>query len=223
MILLNISHACIFVACVMLLSGCGASAFSHRDTNPVVIDNTNNENYWGGVLESASFSTFSTTASRRMVIVLQKDNKTEICAEPSPDVGEAFASAVANAISVKAPIEGVPIEVANQYARAVTTQISSLILRTQGLQLYRDAMHNLCVDRLNDWAEKVDEGPYSYNALRKHYFDESIKLIKDELTSIKDVGIIKAGENPSIDTVVQSMVEILKVVKPALVSPVGAQ
>jgi hypothetical protein len=167
------------------------SRFAYRDTNPVVKDTTLNAKFWGDLLaDSTSFSTFSTTASRRMVVVLETNGKTEVCSEPSPDVGEAFASAVADAINLKAPIEGAPVELSNQYARAVSTQIASLIYRTQGLQLYRDAMHNLCVDRLNKWIEN----PYSYETLRRYYFDESIKVINQELTNIKDVGTIKAGE-----------------------------
>lgn len=215
MFILNISRTCLLVACVASISGCGISEFTHRDTNPVVKDDTNNAHFWGGVLDSASLSTFSTTASRRQIVVLQDKGKTEVCSEPSPDVGEAFASAVADAINVKAPIEGVPVELSNQYARAVSTQIASLIFRTQGLQLYRDAMHNLCVDKMNKWFEKIREGdPESYESLRRHYFDQAVILISAELNGIKAMGTVKAGENPSIDKVVQSTVQLLNAVKP---------
>lgn len=215
MFTLNISRMCLFVVCVASINGCGVSAYTHRDTNPVVKDDTNNNNFWGNKLDSASFTTFSTTASRRMVVVLQDKNITQICSEPSPDVGEAFASAVADAINVKAPMEGVPVELSNQYARAVSTQIASLIYRTQGLQLYRDAMHNLCVDKMNNWiTSKGENSSGSYEFLRKHYFDQSIELIKAELTGIKEVGTVKAGDNPDIDKVVKSAVDLLKAVKP---------
>lgn len=216
MFIFTISRTCLFAACVASISGCGVSAYTYRDTNPVVKDDTNNNNFWGGALDSASFTTFSTTASRRMVVVLQDKNKTEICSEPSPDVGEAFASAVADAINVKAPIEGVPVEFSNQYARAVSTQIASLIYRTQGLQLYRDAMHKLCVDKMNKWIPDTGENnPGSYESLRKYYFDESLKLIGAELTGIKDVGSVKAGDNPDIEKVVDSTVKLLNAAKPA--------
>jgi hypothetical protein len=213
----NISRTCLVVVCVASISGCGISQFTHRDTNPVVEDDTNNStHWWGRASDDTSFSTFSTTASRRMVVVLQDKNRTEVCSEPSPDVGEAFASAVADAISVKAPIQGVPVELSNQYARAVSTQIASLIYRTQGLQLYRDAMHKLCVDKMNKWITNTGEkNPGSYEALRKHYFNESLKLIKAELNSIKEVGTVKAGENPDIEKVVDSTVKLLNAAKPA--------
>ncbi|MCK9395794.1 MAG: hypothetical protein M0Q44_09415, partial [Methylobacter sp.] len=215
--ILNILRTCLFVACVALISGCGMSRFAYRDTNPVVKDTTLNTNFWSKLFgDSTSFSTFSTTASRRMVVVLEKNDTatksrtTEVCSEPSPDVGEAFASAVADAINLKAPIEGAPVELSNQYARAVSTQIASLIYRTQGLQLYRDAMHNLCVDRLNDWIKS----PSSYESLKRHYFDQSFELIKAELGYIKDVGSAKAGENPNFDKVVKATVDLSKAVKP---------
>lgn len=211
----NMSRACLVSVCITSITGCGVSAYTHRDTNPVVIDDTNNNNFWGNTLDSVSFTTFSTTASRRMVVVLQDRNITQICSEPSPDVGEAFASAVADAINVKAPIEAVPVELSNQYARAVSTQIASLIYRTQGLQLYRDAMHNLCVDKLNKWISIGGEtNAGTYEALRKYYFDQSLELIKAELKSIKEVGTVKAGDKPDVDKVVKSAVDLLKAVKP---------
>jgi len=219
MFILNISRTCLFVACVASISGCGVSAYTQRDTNPVVKDNTNNESL-GGLFEKAinpqTFTTFSTTASRRIVVVLQDKKDTKLCSEPSPDVGEAFVSAVADAINVKVPIEGVPVELSNQYARAVSTQIASLLTRTQGLQLYRDAMHNLCVDRLNKWLTVNEKDPNSYESLRQHYFDKSLALIMLELAVKQAVGTVKAGEKPDIDKVVKSAVDLLNTVKPLL-------
>jgi len=216
MFILNISRTCLFVAWVVSISGCGVSAWTNRDTNPVVKDSTNNESFWPGVLKSTSFTTFSTTASRRMVVVLQDGHETAVCSEPSPDVGEAFASAVADAIKVNVPIEGVPVDVSNQYARAVSTQISSMLTRTQGLQLYRDAMHNLCVDRLNEWFTNTGKGSDSYESLRKHYFDQSLALIAVELAVKQTVAPVNAGEKTDIDKVVNSAVDLLNTVKPLL-------
>jgi hypothetical protein len=163
--------------------GCGSSRFAYRDTNPVLKDSTTNAQFWANLFgNSTSFSTFSTTASRRMVVVLEKNNKTEICSEPSPDVGEAFASAVADALTAKAPVQGVPLELSNQYSRAVSTQIASLIYRTQGLQIYRDAMHNLCVDKMNSWLDNIQSNSSnSYENLRKYYFDKAVDLITTEV------------------------------------------
>ncbi len=195
-------------ACAVSLSGCaGLSMFAHRDTNPLIQDITVGNAPW----RKAMMNTWATTASRRMIIVKLDDyGKTlTTCAEPPPDVAETFASAVANAIAAKLPIKGVPVELSNQYARTVATQIAPLIFRSQGLQLYRDSMHGLCIDRLNGWTEAD-----SYKTLSQYYFDKSIELIKSELTNIKDVTTTKGGDVSNIDTVVDSTVKLLNAVRP---------
>lgn len=216
MIMRKILYACFLTVSVTSMSGCGVSTLTYRDTNPIIQDINSNGN--------TSFTTLAATASRRMVVVLENKNNGEmkICAEPSPDVGEAFASAIANAISAKIPVKGVETELSDQYTRAVSTQIASLIYRTQGLQLYRDAMHNLCVDKLNGWsagAVGTLSSPNvqlsdSYESLRQYYFDESVKLITAELANIKDVSSIKAGDNLALDKVIDSTTKLLNAVKP---------
>lgn len=179
MFILNISRNIVFVMFITLISGCGISSFSNRIENPVIESDTNDSVMGSKVLTGApSFSSFATTASRRTISILEDrdSRRIEICSEPSPDVGEALASAISDALVVKAPIQGVPLELSNQYAHAISTQIGSLIYRTQGLQLYRDAIHNLCIDRMNSWfidTEANNTGankainPKSYDDLRK--------------------------------------------------------
>lgn len=202
-----------FIACAALISGCGFSALTHRDSNPVVKDDSISLGVIGDKYRD-DFTTFSTTASRRMVVVLQNKQETKICSEPSPDVGEAFATAVANAIDLKAPVEGVPLEFSNQYARSVMTQIASLLKRSQGIQLYRDAMHSLCVDRLNKWTNGPEVGPDSYNALRRHYFDQSVALIRDELPYLNELEKVDAGGSLDLGKAIKPTVDILNAVKP---------
>ncbi|MDO8845577.1 hypothetical protein [Methylicorpusculum sp.] len=221
----------ILICTASLLSGCGISWIANRDTNPIIQD-------WSVAphilpWNSTMLNTFSTTASRRMVLAKYEATGDTLltCAEPPPDVGEAFASAVANTLTAKAPIEGVPVEVSNAYSRAVSTQIASLIYRTQGLQLYRDAIHNLCVDRMNGWVvgkvkkdhplpqteplanlPVIDEN--SYESLRLHYFNQSVALIQAELNNIKEVGTIKAGETPTLEKAIDSAIKLLNAAKP---------
>ena len=61
----------------VLISGCGVSAFTNRDINPVVKDDTINTNWLGIALDQQAFTTHSTTASRRVVLVLQDKNNAE--------------------------------------------------------------------------------------------------------------------------------------------------
>lgn len=241
MFIINMVRNIVFVIYITTVSGCGISSFSTRLENPVIESDTNDSAFLARLfhIKTPSFSSFATTASRRTINILQDSdkNRIEICSEPSPDVGEAVASAVANAIAVKAPIEGVPTELSNQYAHAISTQIASLIYRTQGLQLYRDAMHNLCIDRMNSWFLTNGKGettitittdpeklltenitvPNSYEGLRAYYFTKSFELIKAELANKKDVDMvskINAG-NPDTSTIVKQVVDILNSVKPA--------
>jgi hypothetical protein len=147
-----------------LLSGCGVSYFAHRDTNPSIEGTVADPFAWFWQ-ESDMVFTNAATASRRMVLVHIKEDsmfgtkqKMTTCAEPSPDVGEAFASAVSDALKLavtepKTKINGI---LSNDYARAAVTQITPLIYRTQSLQLYRDAIHSHCIDRMNGWYPKSD-------------------------------------------------------------------
>lgn len=161
-----------------LLSGCGASLFSHRDTNPNIQDIAVAPHFWPW--SKNGVNTFSTTASRRMVLVSTTNWGKEMtsCAEPSPDVGEAFASAISDALKLAAtdPKSGINGSLSNDYARAVATQITPLVYRTQSLQLYRDAIHNHCIDRMNGWYPKND------NQLKP----VPVKVIIERISQAKD-------------------------------------
>lgn len=231
--MLRIINARGIFVCTALLSGCGTSLFTHRDTNPSIQDGTVAPHFWPW--NKTMLNTFSTTASRRMVLAKYDEmgDTLLICAEPPPDVGEAFASAVADTLSAKAPIKGVPVEVSNAYSRAVSTQIASLIYRTQGLQLYREAMHNLCIDRMNNWLSKKNDtkdNPENnqntdsstadgnlYLFLRWYYFNKSVELIKAELNNVKEVGMIRAGETPTLEKTIDSAIKLLNAAKPQAV------
>jgi len=206
-------------------SGCGLSVIASRESNPVIQDYAGNP--VANIFKSNIISTFATTASRRIVLVREyKDENGEkivaICAEPSPDVGEAFSSAIADAIKVAAPIEGVPVEVSNQYAKAVATEITPLVYRTQGLQLYRDAIYSLCIDKINGWGGLATEDTVlpvtieNYESLRKYFFDQAITLIKEELPVMQATQAAffehsKAGEQK---VNVEDVTKILNAVKP---------
>jgi hypothetical protein len=209
------------------LSGCGI----YRESNPVIKDYVGNPiTHW---FKSDTLNTFATTASRRMVMIREykiKDGNTKAtatftCAEPSPDVGEAFNSALADGIKIAVPVEGVSAEVSNQYARAVATQITPLLYRTQGLQLYRNAIYSLCIDKMNAALATTTvnnnarnaPSDSDYEAQRKYIFDQSVELIKQELPLMQEnqkvfFQSIKAGDTKvSVD----DAVKLLDAAKPA--------
>ncbi len=177
--------------CAIMLSGCGASLFSDRKDNPSIQDLAVTPHFWPW--SKNGVNTFSTTASRRMVLVKLGDWGDEVmtCAEPSPDVGEAFASAIADGIKIAAQTQGVPVELSNQYAKSVATQITPLVYRTQGLQLYRDAIHGLCVDKMNGWvASETDEIQFKKDGVPQFKSDGSPIMIKKIPQLTKDGALL---------------------------------
>jgi len=183
--------------CLLGVHGCGASFIASRDTNPVIQD------YATTSLFSFDRSVvFATTASRRLAVIAADKNaagKILTCAEPPPDVGEAFASAVAAGLQAAGsvtPATGTKVsaDVAAQYGRSVATQIAPLLYRTQGLQLYRDSIYKLCIDRMNGWISEQQ-----YHSERKVRFDTAVELIKAELPLMQETAKsyymnVKAGE-----------------------------
>ena len=210
--------AALVIICAASISGCGTSYLASRDTNPVIQDyaTTNLTSFNRAVV-------FATTASRRLAIVAEDKHalgKVVTCAEPPPDVGEAFASAIAagiHAAGSATPATGteISVDVAGQYGRSVATQIAPLIYRTQGLQLYRDSIYKLCIDRMNNW---INEDLYNFDS--KYRFDEAIKLIEKELALMeKTVNAFypnaKAGEaKVKVDDVVSRLEAQKKEPKP---------
>jgi len=131
-----------------------------------------------------------------------KDYKLTFCAEPSPDVGEAFSAAVAaslNASLTTSPGAGpeASAAAAGAFARELATQISPLLYRTQGLQLYRDAQFGLCNDVMSGYID-----PDEYLKLKQERFNQAASLIALELPGIaearkKQVEAVTKVEKPA--------------------------
>ena len=163
------------------ISGCGSSFLSSRDTNPVIHDYSVTS-----ISPLLTTDIFATTASRRTVLVTPVTNRNGVkqivtCAEPSPDVGEAVSSTIAAALKASSSVaqnSGNPAsaDAAAQFGRAAATQIAPLLYRTQGLQLYRDTLYKLCIDRMNNWIT-----PEEYNAAKAENLNIALDLIKAEL------------------------------------------
>jgi len=181
------------VTSIIFIAGCGTTIFSQRDTNPVIEDHAN--------VAYGKTNVFATTASRRLAIIsTDSKGKRLICSEPPPDVGEAFASAIAAGLSgavtaTNATGQKISGELAAQYGRSVATQIAPLLYRTQGLQFYRDSMYKLCIDRMNEWITESD-----YNAQKEAIVTKTESLINNEIEKVmKDLAPafytnVKAGE-----------------------------
>lgn len=178
---LKIIRSAGYLLFILVLDGCGVSWLTSRETNPVI------EDYASPIPiitdPDRHISSFSTTASRRMVIFVPRKSNINTCAEPSPDVGEAFASAIAAGLAGKLTTEtNISAELATEYANAIATKITPLVYRTQGLQLFRDSVHSLCIDRMNGW---ITDDSYKNSTLDR--FQKAAFLIEKEIPMMGQV------------------------------------
>jgi hypothetical protein len=205
------------ITCAVLANGCGISWLASRDTNPIIAVHTTPTFFF-----KRSTSIFGTTASRRVITVTEtSDGKFLTCAEPPPDVGESFASAIAAGLqgAVTATQGSGPTvtgELATQYGRAVATQIAPLLYRTQGLQLYRDSIYKLCIDKMNNWISDAE-----YLAAIDDRCNKAILLIEKEMPVMQETAkafyaSVKPGEGK---VNVDDIVKILEAQKKVATSP----
>jgi hypothetical protein len=158
-----------------VLQGCGTTALSSRESNPVIQDYAYR---W-----LSKDSALSTTASRRLALMSYKKNAVDgettlvTCAEPPPDVGETFAKALAAQLEVAAPKAAGEAKVSGGFEERVATAIAPLLVRTQGLQILRDSAFTLCVDYMNGWIPDSE----TYMRIKADRFDKAIALIEKEL------------------------------------------
>ncbi len=158
-------HIIISFVCLMVfalsLAGCGI--FTSPMERPIIEDHA----------KSKEITTFATIPSRRMVIINpehikngKEANDVFICAEPSPDVSDNLASSLAATLTGKGFLGGnASSEASVNISKALATTAQFLFKRTQGIQLYRDGMYNLCQARMNG---VIDD---------QQYFDEAGNLL----------------------------------------------
>ena len=168
----HFGYASLLGVIVVGLTGC--SIFTEPKAQPVIEDKVGHFGSW-------PVGTLATTAERRIVLVRIDPNDKEsfgrFCSEPPPDAAENIASSLALAVeaAVKTPeAEGRGrLELAKQLA----TTVQSLFHRSQGLQLYRDGMYNLCIGWLNSVMKDKEE----FKERAKILLEKSEALIKIEL------------------------------------------
>jgi hypothetical protein len=164
------------VLSLVVLSGC--AFVESRKENPVIEDRIG---LWG----NEPLGTLATTAERRIVLVRLNDGANSIgrvCAEPPPDAAENIAAQLTTAIEAafKQPTANLDASGKVEASRAIATSVQTLFQRTQGLQLYRDGMYNLCQGYLNGIFDKSDFTT-KYDTL----LIETVKLIELEINQTK--------------------------------------
>ena len=151
------------------LSGCGVRYFSDRTTDPVIEDYIR-----PSVSDRQEFGVLSITSTKRNAYVklLKNGEVGVVCAEPPPDVGEAFAKTFAANLSGEA--NGAKGTAALNFSAA--TAIAPLLYRSQGLQLYRDAVSHLCFEYMNGMIDSS-----SLLTEERTRWSDTVNLIKEEL------------------------------------------
>lgn len=124
--------------------------------------------------------TLAATAERRMVLVDLRKDDLHFCAEAAPDVAESVNSSIRAAVEYSSKGTSANERTAQaEIARQLSTSISTLFSRTQGIQLFRDGSYALCQARMN--------GDIETSAFQAHLdklLTQSAALIKEELSLV---------------------------------------
>ena len=170
-----------------LLNGC--TYLTHPLERPIIEDHSHDK----------KVTTFSTIASRRMVILSQvpggqATDNIIICAEPSPDVSDNIASSLAAALKASATDGTKSAEVASSVSKSLATTAQHLFKRTQGLQFYRDSLYDMCQRRMSGITLVNPDAHLT--AIR----EDAVKLILAELpylTNTQPANSSSSGTAPS--------------------------
>ena len=151
----------------------GCAFFTPPKQHPVKHD-------WAGPwLRKKATHVFSMTPERRTVIVMPKhpEEKVKFCAEPPPDVAENLVSTLR--FLAEASAKNPEFKASADLYKAISATPSSLFIRSQGVQLLRDGLYNLCQACING---AINQGEYSkkYTELLK----ASLELIKLEIPEL---------------------------------------
>jgi hypothetical protein len=122
---------------LMIFPACGTTWFANPATNPVIEDKV-------GQWREEPVGTLAVTADRRIVVV-KLDDQAKFCAEPPPDVAENITEQLSLALKAQVKEQGGEFKFDDQ----LTKKIQALISRTQGVDIYRTGMYDICQLYLN--------------------------------------------------------------------------
>lgn len=168
----------------LLLEGCVLWDFP-PSADPVIENSIGKKGDDG---KSHKVGTIATVAQRRLAIVKYDDGK--FCAEPPPDAVDNVSSAIAAAASLGAKGTQAEAELANNFA----SNAVELGYRSQGLQLYRDAMFALCNEHVNGAISNGD-----LRAMHTEILTVANKLIDKELTGKGFRAARTTSQPPKVD------------------------
>jgi hypothetical protein len=146
---------------------------------------------------SGHLGTFTTVAERRMIVTKRDYSSvpgedtynSKFCAEPPPDATQSIARALSAALSGSAAGLKAQPEVSVQFAKSLATTAKTLFQRSQGVQLFRDGVYNLCQAYLNG-ALSSEQYIEQYGVLLK----TASALISSEIEKMPSVPVQRAEE-----------------------------
>jgi hypothetical protein len=185
---------------VLLFSGC--AYFTHPKEKPV-------EHDWAGpMFRKKTTHVFSMTPERRTVIVMPKaeEEKTKFCAEPPPDVAESLVNTLQ--FLAQASVKDPKFKIDTEFYKAFTATPRTLFVRSQGAQLFRDGLYNLCQACINGAITKEEYGQKYMELLNKatSLIEQEIPLLSERKvtdaidTATKAADEAKAASNVAKDS-----------------------
>jgi hypothetical protein len=183
-----------------LLTGC--ALFTSPMEQPVIQD------YVGTYFSDRNNNVFSLTADRRTVLYVRRAATKHgilVCAEPPADVAQNIASSVrAMAEASAKDTTGRSVGASAEFSKSLNTSVISLFYRSQGIQLYRDGLFNLCQSYMNGLIESKTEFWTHYDKL----IERSFALIAQEIPTaqtLREVELAKqaASTKSAIDATLQ--------------------
>jgi hypothetical protein len=173
---------CLVSSTSVLFEAC--SVFTPPIEKPVIQD------YAGSIFSSREATVFSLTPERRTVVMYRgpyKDGqrgKPTFCAEPPPDVAQSLASSVRALAEAAAKTQtGQAANVSAEFSRSLTTSNTSLFYRSQGIQLFRDGLFNLCQSYMNGLIRDEKDFWERYESLMRTAF----ALTTQEIPTVQQV------------------------------------
>jgi hypothetical protein len=185
------SFRCLPALSLVLLSACGMELFADRTTDPVL---SNFE-----MVNGKKVGVLSTTAERRVIVVVDGPNGTVVCPGPSPDAIAALSHSVD--AGLKADVSG-RASGSSSLQSAAALSASLGLYRSQGLQDHREKIFAGC---LLYGIGKIDASQYF--DLIKDPTNQTGTLIGKEMPAI----IIAAGKG----YMTVSAPELTKIIKDA--------
>lgn len=164
---------------------------------------------------SGNLGTLATVAERRMVVAKKDYDKdswfnsyeSKFCAEPSPDATQSLANALSFAL--KGSAEGLKEkpQVSTELSKSLATTAKSLFHRSQGVQLFRDGLYNLCQANLNG---AITADQYHTNYI--YLLNQATKIISAEVAKLPDASTKRAEEAANTAELAKAAAENAKVI-----------